>query len=242
MIIMNRKLFISKFNEHFKENENNFFNFSIETKDFSSDLEFKEKIYELFMPFFKKIGIKNKFSILEKIENNKTYDDYYEEDNQNSEFCSFKCKININHLYDVIKKVENYSQNNVEIFRIENKKNNGLYNTFFAGIDVDENSHPDPNKDVSFAGIFDLKNSDYKYSQKWSFGFNSLKEIKDWLITEENQSKLEKSECFIKKITIEEDYVIEGHKQLIFKLEKKISEEIIAWKELNKYIKKQKKF
>lgn len=231
---MNRNNFTKKFNTYFQKNESNFFHFNIETKEFSDEIEFKEKLYQLFIPFFEKINIRNKYDILEKVENNKQYDAYYEEDNPDSEFCSFACKININHLYDVIKKVENYHQDKIEIFRIESKGSRGLYDTLFASLPVDEINHPNPRDDIKFKGIFDQDNNDYKYFKKWSFGFNDLSELKNWLMTEENQQKVEATGCVIKKITIDQDFVIPGNKQLIFQMEEKLSEEIIQWNQLYK--------
>lgn len=232
---MKREVFISKFNEYFQKNESKFFSFSIEVKEFTNDLEFKEKYYERFIPFFENIGVKNKYSILDKIENNKRYDDYYEEDNPDSEFCAFICQININNLYDMIKNVENYKEYKKDIFRIEGKENKGLYDTFFATLPVDEINHPNPRKDISFDGIFDVNNNDYKYFQKWSFGFKDLKDLKNWIMTDENQERLENSNCILKKITLDEDYIINGNKQLIFQSEKILNEETIDWKEIIKY-------
>ena len=231
---MNRNNFIKNFNIYFQKNESKFFHFNIEIKDFSSEVEFNEKLYQIFIPFFEKINIKNKYEILEKVENNKQYDAYYEEDNPDSEFCSFACKININHLYDVIKKVENYHQVKIEVFRIEDKEKQGLYNTFFSSLAVDENHHPNPREDSNFKGIFDQDNNDYKYFKKWSFGFNDLNDLENWLMNQENQKKVQDTGCLIKKITIDRDFVISGNKQLIFQMEEKIIEEIIDWKKITK--------
>lgn len=231
---MDRQNFIDKFNEYFKKNESRFFHFNIEVKEYNNELEFKENLYQLFIPFFESINIKNKYDILDKVENNKRYDEYYEEDNPDSEYCSFSCQININLLYDMIKKVEKYHQEMISIYRIESKDNKGLYDTFFASLSVDEIHHPSPRDDESFNGIFDKNNNDYKYFQKWSFGFESLKELKDWLITEENVNKLQNIGGVIKEITIDKNYVIKGNKQLIFQNNQKESEKNLPWNCLNK--------
>lgn len=230
---MNRETFINQFNAYFEKNETKFFHFSIETRDSQNKLEFKENLYQKFIPFFESINMKDKYDILDKVENNKRYDAYYEEDNPDSEFCSFACKINLNDLYDVIKKVEGYQEDKVEIFRIESESQKGLYDTFFASLPVDEIHHPNPRKDPQFVGIFDNHNNDHYYYQKWSFAFSNLQQLKDWLITEENVQKVQDKGCVIKKITIDKDYVIEGNKQLIYKKEEKLNEEIVSWNLLN---------
>lgn len=233
-MIMDRQNFIDTFNEYFQKNESRFFHFNIEVKNSSNELEFNENLHQLFIPFFDSINVKNKYAILNKVENNKQYDAYYEEDNPDSEYCSFTCQININNLYDIVKKSENYHQDKVDIYRIESGSNKGLYDTFFAALKVDETNHPNPREDIQFNGIFDPHNNDYKYFKKWHFGFENLQDLKNWLITDENLTKVGNSGCIIKKITVDKNYVINGYKQLIFQLDEKLSEEIIDWKEINK--------
>lgn len=231
---MNRENFIHRFNTYFEKNDTKFFHFSIEVKEYQNHLEFNENLYQKFMPFFENMNIKNKYDILDKVENQKQYDAYYEEDNPDSEFCSFTCKININNFYDVIKKVENYPREEIDIFRIEGSNNKSLYDTFFAALPVDEIHHPNPREDPKFDGIFDKNNNDYNYYQKWKFAFSNLKELKNWIINEENKQKLEDKGCIIKKITIDKNYVIEGHKQLIFQDQEKVNETTVSWLLLEK--------
>lgn len=232
---MDRKNFIDKFNTYFEKNDSIFFHFNVEVKEYANNLEFNENLHQLFIPFFESIEIKNKYQILDKINNHKNYDVYYEEDNPDSEFCSFKCEININELYDIIKKVEKYPVETVEVYRIETNDNRGLYDTFFAALPVDEIHHPNPRLDTNFLGIFDNYNNDYNYMNKWSFGFANVEDIKNWLLTEENQQKLQTIGGTIKQITIDKNYVIYGNKQLIFKKEEKIAENVIDWKLLPQY-------
>ena len=101
---MNRKEFQQKFNIYFQKNENSIFHFNILIKESSNEVEFNESLHQFFIPFFKYIKIKNKYQILNKIKLNKSYDSYYEEDNPNSKFCAYNCQINVNELFDIIKK------------------------------------------------------------------------------------------------------------------------------------------
>lgn len=231
---MDRKTFIDKFNHYFKKNESKFFHFNIEVKEYANELEFNENLHQLFIPFFESLGIKNKYKILDKVPNGKDYDAYYEEDNPDSEYCSFRCIININQMYDIIKVIENYPQEIIEIYRIETKDNKGLYDSFFGTLSVDAIHHPNPREDDKFEGIFDNHSNDYHYMKKWHFGFADLQDVKNWLMTEENQIKLMDIGGVVKKITIDKHDVIEGHKQLIFQKSEKVNEDIVDWKNINK--------
>lgn len=231
---MDRQSFINKFNDYFKKNESRFFHFNIEVKEYKNELEFNENLHQLFVPFFEELGIQNKYKILDKIPNHKNYDAYYEEDNPDSEFCSFTCMININQMYDIVKVMENYHQEMVDVYRIETKDNKGLYDSFFGALSVDAIHHPNPREDERFEGIFDNHSNDYTYMRKWHFGFSNIQDVKNWLMTEENQIKLINIGAVIKKITIDKNYVIEGHKQLIFQMSEKVNEDIVDWNNIKK--------
>lgn len=224
---MDRKNFLETFNTYFEKNESRFFHFDILVKEYSNELEFNENLHQLFIPFFDSISLKNKYQVLDKINLYKNYDSYYEEDNPDSQFCCFNCKININELYDIITKVESYSKENIEVYRVETNDDRGLYDTFFAALPVDEINHPSPRDDKNFTGIFDHHNNDYNYMQKWNFGFENLVDVKNWLLSEKNISTLKNIGAGIRKITIDKNYVINGNKQIIFQKEEKLSETIL---------------
>jgi len=229
---MNRHNFIETFNHFFEKNDSKRFYFNILVKEYSNDVEFKENLYHKFFDFFSKIELKNKYSILEKVNLNKRHDCYYEEENPDSEFCSFECDINLHELYDVIKESENYPSRKMEIFRVESKDGNGLYSTGFASKKVNETHHPCPLDDKNFEGIFDKHTNDYKYQKEWYFAFEKLEDIQSWLINDYNKNELKEKGAIIKKFIIDENYIIKGNKQIIFKKDKVLRSYDVDWNNL----------
>lgn len=229
---MNRNNFIEVFNHFFDKNESKRFYFNVLVKEYANELEFKENLHQKFFDFFETIGLKNKSMILEKLNLNKRHDCYYEEENPESEFCSFECDINLHELYDVIKDVEKYPSREIEIFRVESKDGNGLYSTGFAAKKVSEIHHPCPLDDKKFEGIFDRNTNDYKYQKEWYFAFEKLEDIHSWLMNDYNKNELKEKGSVIKKYIIDENYIIKGNKQIIFKKDKVLQSYDVDWNNL----------
>lgn len=228
---MNRKNFIKAFNNYFQREEGSFFNFYINVSELSNQLEFNEKLHQLFLPFFESIGIKNKYKILDKTSSATNYKSYYEEETIYRKYFSVNCLLNINEMYDVIKKIENYPDRPTNIYRIEGIEGRSINHTFFKNLPDHASSRPNYETDRAFLGIFNQDSA--KYTNKWNFGFSNYKDLKDWLIEDENLKKLQNIGGVIKRFTVDEDYVIRGEKQLIFQKEEKIKEEIVSWDSLN---------
>lgn len=232
---MNRKQFLNTFNEYFQKNENPFYFFNILVKDSSNKLEFNEAIFLHFMPFFQEIKIKNKIDLIKNLNFQKQYDSYFEEDNPSSEFCCFNCHLNINQLFDQIKKLEGFSSNLTKIYRLETSLAHGLYDSFFASKKINLDNQPCPFDDPTFIGIFDRNHNDYKYQKEWFFGFSDKKDLLNWIsdASEPNLlSQLQSKGIVIKEYIIDDDFVINGHKQLIFQKSQHQSSCIISWDEL----------
>ena len=87
----------------------------------------------------------------------------------------------------------------------------------------------------NFIGIFDKNHNDYKYQKEWFFGFSNKKNLLNWISDESEPnllSQLQSKGIVIKEYIIDDDFVINGHKQLIFQKSQQQSSCIISWDEL----------
>ena len=110
-----------------------------------------------------------------------------------------------------------------------------MYDSFFASKKINLDNQPCPFDDPSFIGIFDKNHNDYKYQKEWFFGFSNKKNLLNWISDESEPnllSQLQSKGIVIKEYIIDDDFVINGHKQLIFQKSQHQSSCILSWDEL----------
>ena len=222
---MNRQAFIETFNKHFvnlpssRISTNSFREFDLNVTQYDNPSMHLEGLKNIFKDFFETIGqnslINSKW--FQHLEFKKEYDSYFEEDNPESDICRFNMGINLHYLYDQIALNLNKNITLVDIYRIETIDGKiGLYGSAIAKDLFDEHKQPSPLDDNKLKDVFNntLKNENYK--RNWSFAFDTIDNVKQWMETEDLHALLEKTNLCLKKITVPECYVIAGEKQTIF--------------------------
>lgn len=226
---MKRLDFIENFNLQFKNSEFNYA-FDIDILEYDNKNQFKNALNKKFDFFLdnEKLSLETLNSLIEK-----NYDDCYEEDEPDSPWCRYNCKINLHELYDAVILNSENALDTAIIYRVENSFEQGLYSGFFASHPINPENQPNPMVDKNFKGIFD-EDFRYKtpYTEQWYFGFNSLKEVKNWLQKEDIFEKLNQNGFKVKKIWIPQNFVIQGNQQLIFKKNQTIWKYSLNWQDL----------
>lgn len=229
---MNRQDFINGFHEYYATKEINH-TFSVDVNELNESQTGAKNYLKPFLLSFHKIKHDTVNTILSNTPIEVDFDWDYSENEEDEEYdeniCRFDCKVNLHQLYDQFVLQNNFDLLPIAIYRIEDSNKKGLYNSFFASLSVHDTSHPSPTKDKAFIGVFedsykqDINLSEYK--RTWSFAFSSLKDVSAWLLEEGHCAKLKEKGFFINKITLPTAFVIEGHKQCIFKREHIILEQ-----------------
>ncbi len=216
---MNRQEFIEQCKSKLDIKEV-FFYLDVDVRDYSDKEEFSRELLNNLNPIISIFGIdKSEHSrFIEPVSYKKEYDSYYEEDNEDSEFCRFNCLFNLHEIYDRYLTAYAINLPNKKIYRVETEKGNGLYDGRFASLSVDVERHPSPAEDKAIGDFFrnDPCSRNIKYQKKWSFAFSSIDDAKNWVNDSELIDKLKNDGYVLKEITIPTDFVIEGYKQVIF--------------------------
>lgn len=229
--IASREDFIETFNNYIKDDTSSSFHytFDILVEDYKSGKQAGRNYLQAFLHAqdIHPIVVDN---IMKDIVIKSEFDSYYEEDEDNTgEFCRFNCKVNIDQLYDLYIIHSNFNLHTKQIYRIESRENDGLYSGVFAKLDVDEHLHPAPFKDPAFKRIFSEPGrvQDEPYQDNWYFAFSNLQDLKSWTINDDNIKQLHDHGYIIKKITLPENFMIEGNKQTIFQKKYVVYEETL---------------
>lgn len=199
---MNRKKFLNSFSD-FYINKYGILEQNIDSSENNPD---KEKILN---DFIKTLPLENKDDLYTKF-NIKEDWDYMTDDPENDDW-RFIVKCNLNELYDFIQVEDSHSRT---IYRICDLENKGVY---FKGCGTFLNSNQgSPYEDKNFKYIFPdiIYKSDYQ--SKWLFACKDYDQLKIWLNNEDNIKKLSERGMLLAKITIPENFLIEGKEQVIF--------------------------
>ena len=236
---MNRQAFIEMFNKHFvklpssRTSTNSFREFDLDVTQYDNPSMHLEGLKNIFKVFFETIGQNSLINskLFKHLEFQKEYDSYFEEDNPESDICRFNMSINLHYLYDQIALKLHKEVSLVDIYRIETiDGKTGLYGNAIAKDLFDEHKQPSPLDDEKLKDVFNPTLKNEKYKRNWSFAFDSIDSVKDWMETEDLNTLLEKTNLCLKKITVPECYVIAGEKQTIFQKKYMVSEEICIFK------------
>lgn len=223
---MTRDDFIKGFQEYYNTTQINYY-FSVDVNELNEGEIGAKEYLKPFLSLFNQLTDDTKNNILSntpiKVDFDWDYSEGVEEEDYDENICRFQCKISIHQLYDQFVLNNNFNLPVTTIYRIEDSNKKGLYESFFATVKGSEIHQPSPMEDPAFNGIFDdermqdINLSNYK--RTWHFSFSSLKDLSSWLLEDCNYNKLKENGFFINKITIPNSFVIEGHKQTIFKKE-----------------------
>lgn len=227
---MTRDDFIKGFQEYYNTTQINHY-FSVDVNELNEGEIGAKKYLKPFLSLFNQLTDDTKNNILSSTPIKVDFDWDYAEDEEDYDenICRFQCKVSIHQLYDQFVLKNNFNLPVTTIYRIEDSNKKGLYESFFASVKGSEIHHPSPMEDPAFNGIFDdermqdINLSDYK--RTWNFSFSSLNDVSSWLLEECHADKLKANGFFLTKINIPTSFVIEGHKQTIFKKEHIIFEQ-----------------
>lgn len=136
--------------------------------------------------------------------------DYMTDDPDNDDW-RFIIKCNLNELYDNLKFDNN---NDRTIYRICDVENKGVY--FKGGGTFLNSNQGSPYEDENFKYIFPDIIYKSKYQSQWLFACKDYEQLKIWLNNEDNIEKLAEKGMVLAKITIPENFLIEGKEQVIF--------------------------
>jgi len=225
---MSRQEFIEKCKTNLDIKEA-FFYLDVDVRDYSDKEEFQKELLNNLNPILSILNIDKKeiARFIEPISYRKDYDSYYEEDNEDSEFCRFNCLFNLHEIYD--RYLTGYATDlpNKTIYRVEKESGEGLYDGRFASIGVDIDRHPSPADDAAIGVFFksDPASRNVKYQKKWSFGFSNIEDAKNWINDSNLIDKLKEDGYVLKEFTLPSNFIIEGFKQTIFQKKYTIKEE-----------------
>ncbi len=228
---MDRQEFINYFKDIIKKDSQIYFsdffytlNFQYLLDDIDNDghlglLHANSKLNEIYQD----LNI-SKHYYLKKSDIHIEYDWDYNEENPDSDFCSYNSSINLNNLYDNLILNECIkSDKYIDIYRIEESTGGGLYNGvgYKIVLDAPEKNQPGPNEEVKFFDIFSNTNhvSNDNYKKGWNFAFKDFAQIKTWLDNSNILLKLKEKNFILKKITINENLAIIGDYQVIYRKE-----------------------
>lgn len=158
---------------------------------------------------------------LSKGDINFDFDHYYEDENNDSDYCQYLSNLNLNILYD--KLIDNNIIDNnelVSLYRIESANHKGLYDGIGYNIllNAEDYNHPGPEKDPKFMEIFAHRGRflDNEYKTKWMFAFSDENQIKEWLSNKVVFDLLVENDFKLNKITIKSGNTILGDFQAIY--------------------------
>lgn len=153
----------------------------------------------------------------------KVYPDWlFMEDNPEEEGWRYQVSVDLNDFYD------NYPfdhQNTAmkSVLRLCNEKGQGIYalGLGYKFLNSGSSPHEDPELKMIFPSFF----KEREYSKNWLFGFKDMEQAKKWL---DNEKMIEEMHGFglrLATLEVPENFVIEGHDQLIYRSDKVVSVE-----------------
>lgn len=143
------------------------------------------------------------------------------DDNPEEEGWRYQVSVDLNDFYDSYPFEQNHAAK--KIFRLCNEKGQGIYalGLGYKFLNSGSSPHEDPELKMIFPSFF----KEREYSQNWLFGFKDMEQAKQWLDNEKMIDEMHGFGLRLATLTVPENFVIEGHDQVIYRADKVISTE-----------------
>lgn len=237
---MNRAKFIKHFKEKYQDNYFDdykvlFFNADLSSFD-NNKLLSTIYINSILKEDFEILGINTNINLDKKFINVEFDYDFNEDESNVTPLIRHNIHLNLNSIFDYIVETQPELNNNkINIYRIEHKDGGSLYDGIGFHImseNIKDNEQPSPREEKEFMSIFEFQNryinNDYKKS--WQFAFSSLPQLERWINSSDKNLKLKDAGYIICKLEIQDNFVINGEHQTIFKKDTFLNKSVLNFK------------